>query len=103
MQSRSFKKFMEFTDIFGFDHNRAVEQPDDNMLSRPIRQFNVELMMDLLANKRIGQHEPHMPFITEIQWGWHIGAVKLEIDPGMTFYVKKMGRDVTGASQWVTK
>ena len=47
MQKLNFKKFFEATDIFGFEPNRSQEEKDDNLLTHPINQFDIELMMDL--------------------------------------------------------
>jgi hypothetical protein len=98
-----FKKFVEATDIFGFDHNRSGEEPDDNMLSRPICQFDIELMIDILSKKSIGNQKPYVKFVNEIYWGSQPGAVKLYIDPGYSFYVQKLGKDKQGNDRWATK
>lgn len=103
MGSLTFRRFFEATDIFGFDADRAKEEPDDNILGKPIKQFNIELMMDLLSKKSIGHHRPILPFMNEIRWGEQPGAVKLEIDTGYTFYVKKLGVDKQGNNRWVAK
>jgi hypothetical protein len=98
-----FRKWFEATDIFGFDTDKATTQADDNMLSKPISQFDLELMMDLLAQKSIGMFEAVVPFVSEIKWGNQPGAVKLEVDTGLTFYIKRLGIDKTGNPRWVTK
>jgi hypothetical protein len=98
-----FKTFLEAKDIFGFGDDRAKQTPDDDMMARPIMQFNLEWMRDLLLMKSVGGHEPFSRFVNEIQWGDQPGAVKLEIDPGLTFYVKKLGKDKEGSPRWVTK
>lgn len=98
-----FRKFFEATDIFGFEPSLSGIDPDDNMLSRPIQQFNLELMMELLSNKKIGMQKAYVPFVSEIQWGNEPGAIKLEVDTGLTFYIKKLGVDKIGGHRWVTK
>ncbi len=104
MDKISFKKYFEATDIFGFEPKPAPQtSEDDDRLSKPIRQFDVELMMDLLSKKRIGLFEPFMPFLHEIRWGHQPGAIKLEIDTGYTFYIKKLGTDKQGSPRWATK
>lgn len=103
MKQGDFKRFFEGTDIFGFDHDRAKDEPDDNMLSRPIRQFDLEVMMEILARKDINGTEPYMPFMNEIRWGNHPGAIKLEVDTGYTFYIKKLATDRQGNPRWVAK
>ncbi len=98
-----FRRFLEATDIFGFDVHRTKYEPDDDIMSRPILQFNVELMMELLSKKSIGKQKPQTPFVNEIRWGEQPGAVKLEVDTGLTFYIKKLGKDREGNPRWVTK
>jgi hypothetical protein len=103
MKKLNFKKFFEATDIFGFEPKRVVDSNTENNLNKPVNQFNVELMMDLLSQKKIGVFEPHMPFLHEIRWGYQPGAIKLEVDTGYTFYIKKLGMDKNGDPRWVTK
>jgi len=103
MEKLTFKKFIENTDIFGFDRNKDKTVPDQSMLDRPIHQFNVELMMELLSKKSIGNLKPQMPFMNEIRWGSEPGAIKLEVDTGYTFYVKKLGKDKQGNNRWLSK
>ena len=98
-----FKQFFEATDIFGFDADRAGDKPDDNMLARPICQFNLELMMDLLAKKNIGNKRPHMKFVNEMSWGNETGDMRIFVDTGYTFYIQKRGKDKLGESHWITK
>ena len=97
-----FSQFFEAIDIFGFE-TKPSETPDENMLSRPISQFDLELMMDLLSQKSVGMHEAFIPFVSEIRWGNQPGAIKLEVDTGLTFYIKKLGVDRTGDHKWITK
>lgn len=98
-----FRTWFEATDIFGFDAERTRDDSDDNMLSKPINQFDLELMMDLLSRKTIGLHEATVPFVSEIYWGSQPGSVKLEVDTGLTFYIKRLGIDKTGSHRWATK
>jgi hypothetical protein len=104
MKRLSFKNYFEATDIFGFEPKRdQVSMGDDTLLSKPIKQFSIEYMMDLLSKKTIGVFEAHMPFLHEIRWGTQPGAIKLEIDTGYTFYIKKLGIDRQGSPRWLTK
>lgn len=98
-----FKRWFEAVDIFGFDAQMSNTPADDNMLSKPIHQFDLELMMDLLAQKSVGLHEALQPFVSETQWGRETGAVKLEVDTGLTFYIKRLGIDKVGNPRWITK
>jgi len=98
-----FRKFFEATDIFGFEPDKNGTDPDENMLSRPISQFDLELMMEILAQKPLGVQEAFCPFVSEILWGKQPGSMKLEVDTGLTFYIKKMGTDKIGNPRWVTK
>ncbi len=99
----TFKKYLEATDIFGFDDNRSKDEPDDDMLSKPISQFNLELMMDILSKKKVGTRTPYLKFVNEMRWGDDPGAVKLYVDPGWSFYIQKMATDKQGNERWVTK
>ena len=101
--SMRFKKFYEATDIFGFEPKKVQDNPDNPLLNKPINQFNIELMMEFLSQKRVGVYEPTMPFMNEIRWGQQPGALKLEIDTGFTFYIKSLGVDKQGNPRWVTR
>ena len=109
MRRLTFKRYFEATDIFGFDVERSDEKSDDDMSSKPINQFDLELMMEYLGKKPVGNYEPHKPFVSEIIWGRQPngftvpGSVKLEVDTGYTFYIKKMGMDKLGQPRWITK
>ena len=89
---RTFKKFIEAADIFGFESSRHKNSPDEysEMENYPIRQFDVELMLNLLLRKKLGLHEAdYSGFSNEITWGnRRPGAIKLEVDTGYTFYIK---------------
>jgi hypothetical protein len=103
MNSLSFKKWLEVSDIFGFERDKRAEHPDDFLLTRPIERFDVEEMMELLARKSLGTMKAEITFPNVIQWGNQPGCVKLEVDPGYRFYVKKLGIDKEGNHRWVTK
>jgi len=104
MDELRFKNWFEATDIFGFQDSREKEDISDGLLSRPIQGFNVTLMMDFLANKRVGLFNAHAPFSNEMRWGSEPGSsVKLEVDTGLTFYIKKLATDLEGEQRWVTK
>lgn len=97
-----FRNFLEAIDIFGFE-DRLAPAPNDDMFEKPIHQFDLELMMEYLSHKNLGVHQPHCPFMNEIKWGNLPGAIKLEVDTGYTFYIKKLGVDKQGSPRWVTK
>lgn len=99
----SFKKFLENRDIFGFDKEPIQDDKFDEFMNKPIKQFNVELMMEFLCNKTLAGITPHMNFVNEIRWGNQPGSIKLEVDTGYTFYIKKLGMDKQGNPRWVTK
>ena len=90
-------------DIFGFEHDKDEESPNDSFLSNPINQFDVELMMDFLSEKTIAGHKGFSLFPNVIQWGNQPGSVKLEVDTGYRFNIKKLGVDKQGNPRWVTK
>lgn len=103
MKSRSFRRFVEATDIFGFEREVKPEDGNDNLLNQPIEQFDIELMMDYLSKKTIGAYTPALYFTNEIRWGTQPGAVKLEVDTGYTFFIKKLAMDKQGNPRWVAK
>ena len=104
MEKLRFKNWFEAVDIFGFDPPVSEEAPEDSMLANPISGFNTELMMEFLGNKSVGLFLPNSPFVNEIQWGTEPGqAVKLEVDTGYTFHLKKLTTDLSGNKRWVTK
>lgn len=100
---RSFKAYVEATDIFGFETKKTEEPLYDELDNKPLQQFNVESMIEYLARKRLGMYSPQVNFMNEIQWGERAGAVKLEVAPRMAFHVKKLGFDVNGHSRWISK
>lgn len=103
MIKSKFKNFIENEDIFGFEKKQDFNDDFNEKIEKPIKQFDVELMMELLLRKNIGAYEPFMPFLHEIRWGNQPGAIKLEIDTGYAFYIKQLGVDKVGNPRWVTK
>lgn len=100
---RRFKTFIEATDIFGFGKPREEEPLTQDLNNEPLKQFNIESVMEFLSKKKLGVFQPYSRFMNEIQWGDHPGAVKLEISPRMSVFVKKMAFDKLGQTRWVTK
>lgn len=103
MRRLTFRRYFESTDIFGFDKEHRDDNPDDSLLTRPIHQFDVELMMNFLAKKKVATLHGETAFPNVMQWGSRPGSVKLEVDPGYRFSVKKLGVDKIGNPRWVTK
>ncbi len=97
-----FRSWLEAADIFGFDREKRGESPETSELILPIKQFDVEKMMDLLSRKRVGVFLGEVTFHNSIQWGDNPGSVKLEISPSYTFFVKKLAIDKEGNPRWVT-
>lgn len=101
---KTFKKYFESIDIFGFEAKR----PDESMPTvlpdeEPINRFSIELMMEILSNKKLGLYDGNVNFVNEIRWGQQPGSVKLEVDTGYSFYIKKLGIDLQGNPRWITK
>ena len=103
MTNLRFKHFYEATDIFGFEPKKFQDNPESPLLTKPINQFNIELMMEFLSQKNIGVYEPTMPFVNEIRWGQQPGSLKLEIGPGYKFYIKSLGMDKQGNPRWLAR
>lgn len=102
-----FKKFIENNyddDIFGFDRlERSKNGPDvHDKNDEPIRQLDIERVMEFLQKIDIGGFQPFSRFHSEIQWGREFGAIKVEVEPGMRLVFKKLSRDLEGERRWVT-
>jgi len=98
----TFKQFFEGMDIFGFENKPPAHTPESD--TNPIRGFDLELMMKYLLGKKVGlQEADYSGFMNEISWGNRPGSVKLEVDTGMTFFIKRLGTDLEGQNRWVTK
>lgn len=102
-----FRSFYEAVDIFGFEsgRDRTEDEKYSELENHPIRQFDIELMMKLLLRKKLGLHEAdYSGFMNEISWGGERpGAMKLEVDTGYTFYIKRLNYDLEGNKRWATK
>ncbi len=99
----NFKSWLEHADIFGFTEKNVKEPKNIDFFENPIRSFNTELMMDILAEKNIGLFNPNSYFINEMQWGENVGSVKVNVDTGYTFYFKRLIPDLEGTPVWITK
>lgn len=101
-----FKQYVESHDLFGFgrkESERELLDKEDQRSITPIRRFDLELMMDFLSRKKLGVFEAAQPFLSEIRWGSKPGAIKLEVDTGLTFFIKKLAMDKEGNPRWVAK
>lgn len=100
---RKFREFLGKTpqELFGIKNSSQKE--DDPPIQYPINGFDLELMMDFLSKKKIGVFSPETNFINEIKWGNQPGAIKLEVDTGFTFFVKKLVFDKEGSERWIAK
>lgn len=103
MRRLKFKAFWEATDIFGFEPKKPKEEPFDHFMAKPIYGFDLELMMNYLSKKSVGANEANNDFISEMRWGSQPGSVKLEVDTGYTFFIKKLATDKQGNPRWITK
>lgn len=98
-----FSDFYQSRDVFGFEKKTAEDDDPEKASERPVRPFNVELMMDLLSKKTINSHRAYQPFMNEIRWGNQPGSVLLDVDTGYTFHIRKLATDRQGNPRWVTK
>lgn len=98
-----FKGFFEGTDIFGFDSKPDADPEFNPLDNQPMRVFNLEYLMDILKHKKINSFEATEKFINEIQWGNRFGSIKLEVDTGFTFFIKRLGYDLEGHPRWISK
>lgn len=100
---QNFKTWLEATDIFGFDRKKDAPEKDDVLDNKPTNVFDVEEMMSYLSKKKVGINSPRINFMNEIQWGTRSGAIKVEVNPNLTFHIKKLGFDLNGNARWVSK
>jgi hypothetical protein len=104
MRKLNFRSYFEAVDIFGFGRDEENREEDEEILdNKPMKTFNVDLMIEYLSKLKVGTSRPNVKFMNEIQWGDSSGAVRLEVSPSNTFYVKKLGKDLEGNERWVTK
>ncbi len=101
-----FKVWLEtYKDIFGFDEDLTAKmiarlrRPDD----KPIRHFNVNEMMNRLAQNKLGHHQGFQKFNNESQWGTLPGAIKVELGMQFTVYIERLVYDLEGDPRWITK
>lgn len=99
----TFKQWLESSNIFGFDEEPKEEPLYGELDNKPLKAFDTELMIEYLTKKKLGKFDPSTRFMNEIQWGHQFGAIKLEVDSRMTFYVKKLAFDLEGNRRWITK
>ncbi len=100
MQKLRFKNFLEIAD-FGFK-KRDVQRSDDTP-DTPVRTFNLELMTEYLTQKLIQQKPGVSSFVGSVRWESGPGAVKLEVDPGLTAFIRRLIFDKSGLPVWITK
>lgn len=106
----NFRLFTEnrFKDVFGFDDIAArkeeeqKQKPQDE--DKPIRAFNVQWMMDVLARKKLGGRvKATEAFLDHVTWGEREGAVRVRLTPNIEVQLERRITDKEGATVWVLK
>lgn len=103
---QGFRLWLEtYRDLFGFDDelNAAMvaklRRPDE----KPIQHFNVNRMMNRLAENKVGTHPAFQRFTNECQWGTRAGSIRVRLGMQYTVYVERLVFDLEGDPKWITK
>jgi len=104
MVNFSFKNWLlkEFRDVFGFDQD-IKPQYNKKKDDKPVKQINIEKLLEYLEMHRLGHKEPCIKFVNELHWGEGPGAVRIWIGTGLNIMLEKQTVDLTGIPRWITK
>ena len=94
--------FREFTDVFGFDREVRMT-PKNKKLEWPVKQLNIERVMDTLGAYNLRTKEAHIKFVNEVHWGEGSQAIRVLAGTGLNFFIDRRGYDLQGVSRWITK
>lgn len=102
-----FKKWLNesYEDLFGFDDNMSAEaiaklrKPDE----KPIMHFQVNQMMEDLADHRLGAKHGFQRFVNQTQWGTTPGAIRVVVGSQHTIYIERLLHSLLGDPIWTTK
>lgn len=102
-----FKKWLNesYEDLFGFDDNMnadkiaALRVPDD----KPIMAFQINQMMEDLADHRLGVRHGFQRFSNQTQWGTTPGAIRVVVGSQHTIHIERLIHSLQGDPTWLTK
>jgi hypothetical protein len=97
-----FKNWLENTDIFGFEKD-ITKQKDQKLSDTPIKRFDLEKMMECLAERNLNGKIAKSLFINQIQWGEGVGAVKIWSGTGLQIGIERLGINLESRPVWVMK
>lgn len=106
--SMSYTRFQDWlvkegkVDIFGFDKEIKVEKKDPKD-DKPVKQINIESMMNYLARFPLGVKQPNIKFMNEIHWGEGPGSIRIWVGTGLNVMIERKGLDLQGVPRWITK
>lgn len=107
-----FKRYLkEGYEIFGYDHKdekdareRSPNFPtSDRDGDRPIKGFNLEYAVDLIASHSIGEKQPLRLFFDQVIWGEGVGSIRLRFGTKFDVIIEKLTYDLKSNPLWVTK
>lgn len=101
MGYKSFSKWLitEKRDIFGFekDHQISKKNVRDEL---PIKQFNIEVLMNYLSKFDVNDKQPDVKFINELHWGSGPGALRCWFGTGLNVIIERQSTDLQGQPRW---
>lgn len=105
MAFRTFRTWLiqEGKDIFGFERDRHPQKDPKNPDDGPLNSFNIERMINLLADHSIGELEPKIKYVNEVHWGEGDGAIRIIAHTDLHVEIARMGVTNTGDPTWATK
>ena len=92
----------EFRDVFGFDRDIRPQKKDKSS-ERPIKQLDIENVVNTLSEYNLPTRQGIAKFINEVQWGEDQGAIRVRVGTGMNFFIERISVDLEGIPQWITK
>jgi hypothetical protein len=103
MKTLKFKTWLEMAD-FGFDKDIA-DQQNQKPVETPVDTFNIEEMARILSRRKLPGREAWVKFVNEIYWGTskQAGDIKVDIRPGLSIAISKLGKDLLGEDVWILK
>jgi hypothetical protein len=104
MKELNFKLWLEFKkDIFGFDKNDENLPNKPKMKEEPIHRFDIELMMEELLSMKLEGKISFSPFVNEVHWGKHPGAMRVRLGTGLQVLMEQLNIDLKGEKTWILK
>ena len=98
----SFKTWLEFNDIFGFEKEQInFNQKYDEEL--PLIKFDASRAIELLSERNLNNNFPFSKFSNQVQWGNGAGSVKITISPMNDSFIHTLINDLEGQPTWICR